>query len=119
MQARDPITGRFVPSDNWWPSFKLGGDTRGDEWIISLFLGVISLLVQAFEKAGFVFFTDFKIALALIPAIILISLAVAVIEERWQFLLGYWLISSLFFGVALIGFWNLYSISHFQVLYSC
>ncbi len=91
-----------MSSANWLSHFELGGKTRGDELFFSLFLGVISLLIQAFEKAGFVFDTDFKIALALIPAIILIVLIEEVIKERWQFLLGYWVISFFFFIVTLI-----------------
>lgn len=104
--VRDPNTGRFV-STRGWDAFNRGGNSRGEELVAAIFLAVISLLIQAFEKAGLVPIPGINIALALIPAIILITLAEEIIEEKYAFLFGYLCCSFIFFLVSLVSFWEL------------
>lgn len=106
MVVRDPNTGRFV-STRGWGAFDRGGNSRDEELVVAIFLAVISLLIQAFEKVGLVLILGINIALALIPAIILMTLAEEVIEEKYAFLFGYWCLSLIFFLVSLVGFWEL------------
>lgn len=106
MVVRDSNTGRFV-STRGWGAFDRGGNSRGEELVAAIFLAVISLLIQAFEKAGLVPIPGINIALALIPAIILITLAEKVIEEKYAFLFGYWCLSFIFFLVSLVSSWEL------------
>ncbi len=106
MVVRDPNTGRFVSTQDWG-AFERGEHSRGEELLIGILLAVISLLIQAFEKAGLVPISGINVAIALIPAIILIVLAEEIIKERYAFIVGYWFLSIIFFLISLISFWEL------------
>ena len=106
MVLRDPNTGRFVSTRDF-TAFNRGEDSRDKEFAISIFLFVVSLLLQVFEKAGFVLISGINIAIALIPTILLIFFVEEIIEERYLFVLGYWFFSLILFFASLVSFWEM------------
>jgi len=102
--------GRYLPTKNL-SSEARGGEARIEDYLqdytFGIFVGVIGLLIQAFEKAGIPIIPGVTIALSLIPVILLIAFAEQIAREDWGFLAGYFSLSLIFFWVNLIGFWEL------------